>query len=126
MLYTVCNFQSIKCPVELNSLFLKFFLSYHLVKSFLGPREIFRVLRGSRGSRASRQGSWGVPGGHEDPRGSGVPGGPGDTRGPGPPGLGPTFTPSLFACIVLLLYMKFADLQRLKSSRSKMFLHGYF
>ena len=28
---TVCNFQSMKSPVELNSLFLKFFCYYHLV-----------------------------------------------------------------------------------------------
>ena len=49
--------------------FLKILLSYHLVKSFLGPREIFRVLRGSRGSRASRQGSRGGPRGSQGSQG---------------------------------------------------------
>ena len=32
---------------------------------------------------------------------------------------------SIFACIFLLLYVKFADLQRLWSSRSEVFLHRY-
>ena len=32
----------------------------------------------------------------------------------------------IFVCIILLLYIKFADRQRLRSSRSEVFLHRYF